>query len=38
MNLERKDETKERDKFFEGASWLGRQSLNQADTALNKVA
>ena len=37
MNLERGDEFKEKEKFYEGASWLGRQSLNQAETAVNKI-
>ena len=27
MNLAKKDELDERQKFYEGASWLGRQSL-----------
>jgi len=31
MNLARKDELDERQKFYEGASWLGRQSLQVAN-------
>ena len=37
MNLARKDELDERQKFYEGASWLGRQSLQVADDAVSTI-
>ena len=37
MKLEKADETQEREKFYEGATWLGRQSLNYASNACDKV-
>ena len=37
MKLEKADEKQEREKFYEGATWLGRQSLNYAQTACEKV-
>ena len=37
MNLNRKDELDERQKFYEGASWLGRQSLQVADEAVISI-
>lgn len=37
MNLEKNDEKHEREKFYEGATWLGRQSLNYASDAVEKV-
>jgi hypothetical protein len=37
MNLNRKDELDERQKFYEGASWLGRQSLQVADEAVTNI-
>ena len=37
MNLAKKDELDERQKFYEGASWLGRQSLSVADEAVSQI-
>lgn len=37
MKLEKADEKQEREKFYEGATWLGRQSLNYATNACEKV-
>ena len=37
MKLEKADEKQEREKFYEGATWLGRQSLNYAQNACEKV-
>ena len=36
MKLSQKDEVKERQKFYEGASWLGRQSLTVSEKAMNE--
>lgn len=33
MKLERTDETYERQKFYEGASWLGRQALTVSESS-----
>jgi hypothetical protein len=36
MKLERADETKERSKFYEGASWLGRQALTVSESSMKE--
>lgn len=36
LKLAKKDEADEREKFFEGASWLSRQSLTVAEDAVKK--
>ena len=36
LKLSKKEELQEREKFYEGASWLGRQSLTVADDAVQK--
>ena len=38
MKQAKKDEADERQKFYEGASWLGRQSLQVADDAVTSVS
>ena len=37
MKLEKADFNLEREKFYEGATWLGRQSVTIADQAVNKL-
>ena len=37
FKLNQKDEVKEREKFYEGASWLGRQNLSVAETQVQQV-
>ena len=36
MKLAKADQQAERAKFYEGASWLGRQSLTHAEEQVNK--
>lgn len=36
VKLSKKDGVQEREKFYEGASWLGRQSLTVAEDAVKK--
>jgi hypothetical protein len=37
MTLAKKDEVNDRQKFYEGATWLGRQSLQVADEAVKSI-
>ena len=36
MKLSRQNDEQDREKFYEGAAWLGRQSLTVADDAVRK--
>lgn len=36
MKLEKRDEVKDRQKFYEGAFWLGRQALTASEAAVRQ--